>query len=168
MIHLRYDYSQGLGDFEGGDGGRISWRHLVCQGPYWEEHATEVAVHSDEEDEEDPIWQKAYSACDPDDYDIYPSELHRLPSHSFMGLTVLRASRQMYAEANRILWTTNTSSFGTGTTLKYFLMTRTFHRKGSIRHLRCKMDCRRPGPHKWSSALDIFNRPEDLAIQNLL
>lgn len=120
MIHLRHDYYQGLGDFEGTHGGHISWRHLVCQGACREEHATKVAIRSSEEDEEDPIWQKTYSTCDPDDYDIYPSELHRLPSHSFMGLTVLRVSRQMYAEANRILWTTNTFSFGTGTALRYF------------------------------------------------
>lgn len=107
------------------------------------------------------MWQKAYSACDPYDFDIYPSESHRLPSHSFMHLTVLRVSRQLYAEANQILWTTNTFSFRTGTSLRYFLMTRTFHQKRSIRRLRCRMDWRRPsdwrrpGDHEWGSALDV-------------
>lgn len=74
-----------------------------------------------------------------------------------MRLTVLRACRQMYAEANEILWTTNTFSFTDGITLKRFLMTRNIHQKRLIRSLRfeVKWNIHLPGTKEWNHALSM-------------
>ncbi|KAL8676310.1 MAG: hypothetical protein Q9224_007299, partial [Gallowayella concinna] len=66
-----------------------------------------------------------------------PVEYHE---HEGMRLTVLRASRQMYTEANRVLWTSNTFSFPECITLKRFMMTRSIHQKRLIRSLRFEME----------------------------
>ena len=54
-------------------------------------------------------------------------------------LGVLRSCRQIYVEANNILWTTNTFSFADATTLKRFMMTRTINQKHSIKSIRLQM-----------------------------
>ena len=57
-----------------------------------------------------------------------------------MRLTVLAVSHQIYAEANHILWTTNTFSCGDGITFQRFIKTRTHSQKRLIRNLRFEME----------------------------
>ncbi len=47
--------------------------------------------------------------------------------HEMMRLGVLRSCRQIYVEANNLLWTTNTFSFADATTFRRFMMTRTIN-----------------------------------------
>lgn len=55
--------------------------------------------------------------------------------HQMMRLSVLRSCRQIYVEANNIVWTTNTISFADLTAFKRFMMSRTIDLKRSIRSL---------------------------------
>ena len=57
-----------------------------------------------------------------------------------MRLSVLRSCRQIYVEANNILWTSNTFSFADSVTFKRFMMTRTIHQKRLIESLRLQME----------------------------
>ncbi|KAL9020375.1 MAG: hypothetical protein Q9185_002349 [Variospora sp. 1 TL-2023] len=73
---------------------------------------------------------------------------------SRMRLTVLRASRQLYVEANQILWTTNTFSFTDGIALERFMKTQSIHQRRLIRSLRLEMrwDCDEVDS-EWNAAL---------------
>ncbi len=58
-----------------------------------------------------------------------------------MHLTLLRVCRQIYNEANHVLWTTNTYSFNdAGYSLCRFIDDRTTHQKRLLRKLRFQMD----------------------------
>ena len=73
-----------------------------------------------------------------------------------MRLTVLRVSNQTYAEATRVLWTSNIFSFHDGITAKRFLMTRTMNQKRLIRSLRFEMQWWLEQYYKeWNSALTM-------------
>lgn len=72
-----------------------------------------------------------------------------------MHLTVLRASRQIYVEANRVLWTTNTFSFDDGPSLGEFTKTMKPHQKQLIRNLRFEMCWSSANVMPWNSALSM-------------
>ncbi|KAL8760569.1 MAG: hypothetical protein Q9184_003251 [Pyrenodesmia sp. 2 TL-2023] len=61
----------------------------------------------------------------------------------------------MYAEANRILWTTNTFSFTEASIFKEFIRIRHIHQKRLIRNFRFKMDWCSIGRWPWNSALNM-------------
>ena len=80
------------------------------------------------------------------------------PCNNFerVSLTVLYASRQIYAEANHILWTTNTFAFANPATFKHFI--RTVHQKRLVRKLRLSMLWNRWHMDEvvaWNSALSM-------------
>ncbi|KAL8975301.1 MAG: hypothetical protein Q9197_000469 [Variospora fuerteventurae] len=72
-----------------------------------------------------------------------------------MHLTVLGASRQIYVEANRILWATNTFSFSDGVTMKDFMKIRNAHQKRLIHNLRFDMHVSYTEEKKWNSSLNM-------------
>ena len=72
-----------------------------------------------------------------------------------MRLTILRASSQIYVEANQVLWTSNTFSFSDAITFKRFMMTRTTPQKHIIRSLRLDMDWALYERKEWNSALNM-------------
>ena len=69
-----------------------------------------------------------------------------------MDLKTLRVCRQMYNEANNVLWSTNTFSFNDAAlSLYHFMTARTTHQKRLLRRLRLQMDW------VWEED-DLFNR----------
>ncbi|KAI4179936.1 MAG: hypothetical protein LQ348_005294 [Seirophora lacunosa] len=174
LVHLKHDHTAGNPDYlpdqdseESDDEyaeecratlDRNPWQHLVCQHDCPEEEPDKKVV-LDEEDPEEATWQKPHAECYLDDYDdpyCLRSPRPEDPSgKSAMHLTVLRASRQIYVEANRILWATNTFSFADGPTLKHFMKTRNVYQKRLIHSLRFDMNWICQGEKEWNSALNM-------------
>ena len=106
-------------------------------------------------------WIRSHHACesnliyDPVEPDMIYEEVHSYNAdREMMRLSVLRSCRQIYVEANNILWTTNTFSFADGTTLKRFMMTRTINQKRAIESLRLEME-RVSHEREWNQALNM-------------
>lgn len=115
-----------------------AWRHIVCENDCpedspWKKHAVEW----DGEEEGRTYWYKPHELCSTDYDTTRPIEFW---DHKTMRLTVLRTCRQVYVEANSILWTTNTFSFQRAVPFKRFMMTRTTHQKSLIRNLRLEIE----------------------------
>ncbi|KAL9003974.1 MAG: hypothetical protein Q9180_009871, partial [Flavoplaca navasiana] len=120
------------------------WQHNVCQ-------------HDGPEDQPDRK-RKPHFGCRlrlEDAYGLVDDDAHNLCDDSMMHLTVLRASRQIYVEANRILWTTNTFSFANGTSFGEFMKIRKSHQKQLIRNLRFDMRWGWGDEFRWNSALGM-------------
>ena len=72
-----------------------------------------------------------------------------------MYLSVLRLCRQVYVEANQILWTTNTFSFVDTYTFKIFMKARTIRQKRLIKSLRLQMEWDRDTDTEWNRVLTV-------------
>ncbi|KAI4263405.1 MAG: hypothetical protein L6R42_001454 [Xanthoria sp. 1 TBL-2021] len=130
------------------------WQHAVCQHDC-PENRPDRKVVTRWRDEEDVFWLRPHHECSFRHGDIYSPEPEALPTRSTMHLTVLRASRQIYVEANRILWTTNTFSFRDGVTFSEFMKTRNIHQKRLIQNLRFEMLWGWLDERHWNSALNM-------------
>ena len=138
--------------------GRSPWRHVVCEDDGPEDRGKQKAPESKyyftlpgaKERHTYP-----HDDCDLDYEDpgsTRPIDYH---DHEGMRLTVLRASRQLYAEANQILWTTNTFSFPEGSTFQRFMKNRTINQKRLMRSLRLEMDWGFDLGREWNKALNM-------------
>ncbi|KAL9611712.1 MAG: hypothetical protein Q9204_009005, partial [Flavoplaca sp. TL-2023a] len=87
--------------------------------------------------------------------DAFSNDLQSSRDVALMHLTLLRASRQIYVEANRILWTTNTFSFNDGPTFGEFMKTRNIHQKRLIHNLRFEMRWGWGDEFRWNSAFSM-------------
>ena len=70
-------------------------------------------------------------------------------------LTLLRTCRQVYTEANQVLWETNIFSFNDVHSFTCFIKDRTTHQKGLLKKLRLAINFRRFGVSSWSELLTI-------------
>ena len=137
---------------------RSPWRHIVCEDDGPEDGPKKKWVpnpryyfHLPGRD----IYRGPHSDCDLD-YEE-PSSLCPIEfdEHETMRLTVLAVSRQVYAEANHILWTTNTFSCCDGITFQRFMKTRTLGQKRLIRNLRFEMEWDFGDWKIWNKALSM-------------
>ncbi|KAL9016626.1 MAG: hypothetical protein Q9185_006038 [Variospora sp. 1 TL-2023] len=152
-------------DFEASDDGNADgclapnswdpWQHIVCQHDCPEDEPDKKVALLEGDGEEDGIWVQPHDECYP--HFPYCRDLrpHVTLDNSKMHLTVLCASRQIYVEANRILWATNTFSFGDGVTLKDFMKTRNAHQKRLIHNLRFDMHVSYTEEMNWNSSLNM-------------
>lgn len=165
LIHLDYKYFDDEMEFDDFDDsyehcfGRSPWRHVVCEDDGPEDRPKQKSVPNPKYYFAVPgakqRWVYPHDACKLDYEDpgfSRPIEYHE---HEGMRLTVLRASRQTYTEANRVLWTTNTFSFTDGIALQRFMMTRTISQKRLIRNLRFDMEWERGEERYWNKALSM-------------
>ena len=117
---------------------RRSCKHIVCRHDRPEHEMTEKEIH----------WRQPHQSCD---HELtlqwgYPmlsrnGVNRKKPDPESMHLTVLRVCRQIYNEANDILWATNTFSFNDADpTFIDFIESRTTRQKHSLRKLRFQMD----------------------------
>ncbi|KAL8670980.1 MAG: hypothetical protein Q9168_004494 [Polycauliona sp. 1 TL-2023] len=138
---------------------RSLWRNVVCEDDGPENRGKQKAPKSRyyitlpgaKERQTYP-----HDDCDLDYQDPGSSKPVVYHDHEGMRLTVLRASRQLYAEANPILWTTNTFSFHDGVTFQRFMMTRTINQKRLVRSLRFEMDWGVDLLREWNKALNMM------------
>ena len=165
LIHLEYYLKDSLdsatidvlcasrnwsGEFDF-DYGR-AWGHLVCgdDGPEnrrdkkrtWPDgYVQDVRIHE---------------LCSPPYQNQAPTLLEYCGDRKeLMHLTLLRSCRQIYVEANSILWTTNTYSFKNAITFKHFMRTRSIHQKRTIRKVRFDFPLDPAGVGaSWDSALN--------------
>ena len=86
------------------------------------------------------IWRQPHYHCDVKlAYEI--GSKYKQSGHESMHLTALRVCRQMYIEANDVLWSTNTFSFNDAAiSLDRFMSARTTRQKRSLRKLRLQMN----------------------------
>lgn len=133
-----------------------AWRHIVCEDDCPEDSpGKKHVVEWDGEEEARIYWYEPHELCSTD-YDIpKPTRPIEFWDHETMRLTVLRTCRQVYVEANSILWATNTFSFRDAVPFKRFMMTRTIHQKRLIRNVRLEVGLISLGMvTPWNSALN--------------
>ena len=133
-----------------------AWRHVVCEKDCPENQEDEKRTTSDGE----TYSITSHQICEMNlHYEpIKPNKIYKesyYDGREMMRLSVLRSCRQIYVEANIILWTTNTFSFADATTLKRFMMTRTIHQKRSIESIRLQMEFNSYGYKEWNTALNM-------------
>lgn len=114
-------------------GERWSSKHIVCRRDRPEHEMTEEEIG----------WRQPHQSCH---HELSlkwgnRSMAHRIPDPESMHLTVLRVCRQVYCEANDILWATNTFSFDDADpTFIDFMESRTTRQKQILKKLRLQMD----------------------------
>lgn len=165
LIHLDYKYFDDEMEFDDFDDsyesffGRSPWRHVVCEDDGPEDRPKQKMVPNPKYFYAAPgakdLWVYPHAACHLDYDDPGSSRPIKYHEHEGMRLTVLRASHQIYTEANRILWTTNTYSFPEATTFQRFMMTRTISQKRLIRNLRFEMEWDCGLARCWNKALSM-------------
>ncbi len=133
-----------------------AWRHVVCKEDCHENQEDEKLTTSDGE----ILSIRSHQKCESNlNYDpIEPNKIYKewyCDDREMVRLSVLRSCRQIYVEANKMLWTTNTFSFADATTLKRFMMTRTVHQKRSIESIRLQMEFIFYGYKEWNTALNM-------------
>ena len=92
------------------------------------------------------------------DYAVGDDTCHLKREQSFyqeMHLTALRVCRQIYSEANRVLWSTNTFSFHDVVTFYHFMDTRKTYQKRLLQKLRLQVKCVPDQEGPWSYVLDM-------------
>ena len=151
LIHLKYVGSirnpAGVGQTKR----RQIWRHIVCQCDRPEDERFENSRLTKINGNEEIVRRQPHHDCDDERaYDI-PANREQW-GHESMDLKTLQVCRQIYNEANNVLWSTNTFSFNdAGLNLHHFMNARTTHQKQLLRRLRLQMDW------VWEEA-DLFNR----------
>lgn len=159
LIHLRYLYDDDLSfetndllhaaiNWENEKSRGSAWRHVVCQADC-PENEEDQKITSSIFDKEEIVWLRPHQMCDDSlRYAMYCD-------HETIPLRILRTCRQMYKEANQILWSTNTFSFSDSTTFKRFVGTRSLIQKRTLKKLRFHMDWDMDGHEGWNSALNL-------------
>ncbi|KAI4250324.1 MAG: hypothetical protein LQ352_005377 [Teloschistes flavicans] len=142
-----------------------AWRHVICRDDRREDSPPR-RVTSNLGGTEHVYWDRAHSICNLDydrksfkvldrqHYDPQDDANWLRCGHDTMRLSILRSSRQIYVEANEILWTTNTFSFTEPIAFKHFMSTRNVHQKRLLRSLRFEQEWFFPECSKgWNNAL---------------
>ncbi|KAL8738482.1 MAG: hypothetical protein Q9181_000738 [Wetmoreana brouardii] len=118
-----------------------AWRHVVCQDDGPEDRPDAEVIIEGGHEQHDQAWSiRPHGLCDTDYEERDPALPFECYGHETMRLAILRTSRQVYVEANEVLFTTNTFSFKSPVALKRFVMTRNIHQKRLIRNLRMEMN----------------------------
>ncbi len=151
-LHSGSRWSHELQEFYGS-----AWRHVIC-GEDCPENQEDMKRTTSEGH---TYWIRPHHACESDiHYD--PFEPHMIYKDRYydlremMRLSVLRSCRQIFVEANYILWTTNTFSFADATTFSRFMMTRTINQKRSIKSLRLQTaEWALYDDREWNKALNM-------------
>ncbi len=140
LIHLDYFGSIRNPAGVGRTGSRQIWRHIVCQCDHPEDEMVENSRRTKTNGNEKIIRRQPHRDCDVElAYDIRTDREQW--GHESMDLKALQVCRQIYNEANIVLWSTNTFSFNdAGISLKHFMKARTTHQKRLLRRLRVEMD----------------------------
>lgn len=147
LIHLDFDEPDDTSDSESlSDSDQLHWKHKVCHHDCKENRSDRKAPrpHFECRFREEELY-----------FDMFDEDPEPLYDDVTLHLTVLRASRQLYVEANRVLWTTNTFSFPDGVTFREFMNTRNIHQKRLIRSLRFEMEWGFGRETYWNSALSM-------------
>lgn len=166
MVHLRYSYDDDL-SFEDnedlhshmnyseeiGKSYGSAWRHLICLEDCSENRLDERKTYGDPEKVH---WRRAHQFCNPvyTEQDPYKPPI-QFYDHETMRLSILRVSNQVYFEANRVLWTSNTFSFADATTFKRFMMTRNTTQKRLLQNIRLDMNWYMHSYEIWNSCLNL-------------
>ncbi|KAL9581438.1 MAG: hypothetical protein Q9212_003902 [Teloschistes hypoglaucus] len=132
LIHLEYDCEP--------DDDELTWKHQVCEDDAPEDQPGEKCTFTGKNGIHLVYWCRPHYRCNR----RYPELLVALPldsdEYEKMHLTLLRSCRQIYVEANQVLWSTNTFSFTAPVSFQHFTQTRTGHQKRLIRTLRLEME----------------------------
>ncbi|KAG7005344.1 ATP-dependent RNA helicase dbp6 [Physcia stellaris] len=164
LIHLKYIYIDDDLSFEDHDTiywhcyDRSPWRHIVCEDDGPEDGPKKKWIPNPRYYIRLPgpdLYHGPHHDCDLHYEKPSSSSPINFDEHETMRLTVLAVSHQIYAEANHILWTTNTFSCCDGITFQRFMKTRTLSQKRLIRNLRFEMDWEFGDWKLWNKALSM-------------
>ncbi|KAL8996356.1 MAG: hypothetical protein Q9169_004122 [Polycauliona sp. 2 TL-2023] len=135
---------------------RRYWRHTICQHDCPETQSPRKVVTQQAMGVKSSIRVSAHADCILPHHLLYSTSASNPSGPWTIHLTLLRASRQIYLETNRIVWTTNTFSFREGTALSNFLTARTLHQKRLLQNLRFETRWGSNGEETdWNTALTM-------------
>ena len=154
LIHLEYQNDDELSFKDNETLNPHPWKHLICQEDC-KENRPDVKHTFETEPETLVYYLAAHAGCDPDYETPKWGASIVFEDHETMHLTVLRVCNQIYTEAARVLWTSNTFSFRNGMALKRFIMTRSIKQKGMMRSLRLEMGWWTQDYEEWEMALTM-------------
>lgn len=132
------------------------WRHVVCKKDGPEAQENRVFTTSGGQ----VFTLQLHHTCELDlSYDTPEPHTKYKDSCNFgretVRLSVLRSCRQIYVEANNMLWTSNTFLFADPTTFKRFMMTRTINQKRLLKSLRLQMESAFNEVSQWEKSLNL-------------
>ena len=125
----------------------------MCEDDRPEHELVEDSSWTNRDGEVETVWRQPHYDCD-FKLGCYPILDPEESGHQSMRLKALRVCRQIYSEANQVLWTTNTFSFNDAAfSFHYFMEERTTLQKLLLRKLRLEMDWVWGEDEPWKRAL---------------
>jgi len=138
------------------------WRHGVCTSRHtelqrfetWKGYtkARAAAEEAKSPGKKTKCLDACHHSCLPKLVDIAHADDQQL---EVLRLNILRTCRQLYVEANPLLWQTNTFSFDQGQDFKLFVQGRNTLPKRLLRKVRIDMRLCHLGPNPWGDALSM-------------
>lgn len=130
------------------------FQHIVCEDDCPEDVLVKGYSSTKENGDVVTVWRRSHRPCGQ-----YLSERSRDSfkhwNYQSIHLKVLRVCRQVYIEANNVLWMTNTFSFnGRAVCFNRFMKERTTPQKRLLRRLRLQMDWTLNDDKLWKRALN--------------
>jgi len=131
--------------------GKLVWSANYCTLKDSEQHSNAVVLpmpYQDDQDSPDTIEENPHAGCG--------TVNHPINKDNRPHLQVLRTCRQIYLEASRVLWNTNTFSFDNPSVLKLFMNNRKAAQKQLLRKLHLDMRWHwRFQKRAWEKALTV-------------
>ena len=133
---LPYEFNESLYQTTFGTSG---WCHLICEEDGLEGRELEICLANRK-----PYTRPVHACCHPDS----------AWKEQTLDLRALRTCRHLYAEANKVLWTTNTFSFQLPMSLELFLKHRNASQKSIMYNLRLHIHSMAGTAAEWRRALN--------------
>ena len=136
----------------------MAWKHLICAAPRAEveEYEHWKATWAGELPSTSIYRDPCHDHCLPEHFGIRMLlEPDQADKDRRLRLELLRSCRQVYAEANRILWKTNTFVFNESHTFNTFFQSRPYFQKQLITKLRIQMVLHNRKPLSWERRLSM-------------
>ena len=128
-----------------------SWHSTVCQYDCPENEVTQDDLARKHTHSRCAIHIEQYDTLVGKDCRLKHGQSHHEETH----LTALRVCRQMYNEANSVLWSTNTFSFNNEATFRQFMGARTGCQKRLLKKLRLQINSVANEEAAWSRVLGV-------------
>lgn len=117
----------------------LTFKHIVCEDDRPEDELVESYSYTNSNGDVETFWRQSHHDCDKH-LSYHPGLDPKRWGHESMHLKVLRVCRQIYSEANHVLWTTNTFSFRNTFSFDDFMEERTNLQRRLLKSLRLQMN----------------------------
>ena len=143
-----------------------TFKHIVCEDDRPENELVESYSYTNSNGDVETFWRQSHHHCDKH-LSYHPGIDPKRWGHESMHLKVLRVCRQIYSEANHVLWTTNTFSFRDTFSFVGFMEERTTPQKRLLKRLRLQMNWAWGDDRLWKHAFSTTVIISLVGLRNL-